>query len=386
MRGKKLKNYSLLLLLLAYTLFYRFYLLKHALQYSESITAAFIILMATLGVILLGFQKNKQTRIKKYVTNVTVTIIILFFVISYGIGLVVGFLKNAYSLTFPAIIDNTFAPIVIIICTEILRYVIISSNKNNKPVMVLATILITIFELNISIRTININDLASTFKITTATILPIISKNIVLSYLACKVGFIPGLVYRLVMDIYVYVMPIVPDLGDYLNSMIGIGLPFLIYLYSSRTLDEYYNGVEREFSKDTFKISDIPVLVFIIVLVCLISGYFPYYIIGVGSESMMPKINKGDAVLVHKIKDPDELKVGDIIVFKSDNKNYIHRLVKIENIDGKTYYRTKGDANNTNDDIDLTMKNIKGKVNIKVKYIAYPSIYLSEFLNKEKKG
>ena len=190
----------------------------------------------------------------------------------------------------------------------------------------------------------------------------------------------------MVMDIYVYVMPIVPDLGNYINSMIGIGLPFLIYLYSSRTLSEYYDGVERDFSKDTFKISDIPVLAFIIVLVCLISGYFPYYIIGVGSESMMPKINKGDAVLVHKVTNKNQLKKGDIVVFKSGNKNYVHRLVKIENIDGKTYFRTKGDANNTIDDIDLTMKNIKGKVNIKIKYIAYPSIYLTEFLNKEKKG
>ena len=94
MKKKQIKNYSLLLLLVVYTIFYRFYLLKHTLQYSESITAAIMIIITALAVILLGFQKNKQTRIKKYITNVTIIIIILFFAISYGIGLVVGFLKN----------------------------------------------------------------------------------------------------------------------------------------------------------------------------------------------------------------------------------------------------------------------------------------------------
>ena len=53
--------------------------------------------------------------------------------------------------------------------------------------------------------------------------------------------------------------------------------------------------------------------------------------------------------------------------------------------DNKVYYRTKGDANNTPDYMDLTIKDVKGIVKFDVPYIAYPSVYLSEFMSKEKK-
>lgn len=101
---------------------------------------------------------------------------------------------------------------------------------------------------------------------------------------------------------------------------------------------------------------------------------------------MYPKIKKGDAVIIHKIKSAKELKVGQVIAFKSGNKVYVHRLIQIEKKDNKVYYRTKGDANNTPDYMDLTIKDVKGIVKFDVPYIAYPSVYLSEFMSKEKKG
>ncbi len=383
MSKRNVKNCFLILTIFVYAIIYRLFIFTHALKYSESITAAVIILLTFFAIKLLGFQKNKKTKIKQYITNVTITIIVLFFVLSYGLGLVVGFLKNAYSLTFPSIIDNIFSPIVIIIGSEIFRYVIVSSNKDKKYVVVLATIAITIFELAFSVKALNNTDYVGLFKVFTSTVLPIISKNIVLSFLAYQVGYIPGLVYRLVMDIYVFVMPIVPDLGDYLSSMIGIGLPFVIYIYASRSLDEYNNNVERTFGNETFRLVDIPLYGFLVLLICLISGLFPYYIIGVGSESMEPKIKKGDAVIIHKVKAKD-LKEGQVIAFKVKDKTIIHRLVQIEKVDGVTYYRTKGDANNSRDNIALTKESIKGVVAMDIPYIAYPTIYLTEFLNGDR--
>ena len=146
MSKRNVKNCFLILTIFVYAIIYRLFIFTHALKYSESITAAVIILLTFFAIKLLGFQKNKKTKIKQYITNVTITIIVLFFVLSYGLGLVVGFLKNAYSLTFPSIIDNIFSPIVIIIGSEIFRYVIVSSNKDKKYVVVLVTIAITIFE------------------------------------------------------------------------------------------------------------------------------------------------------------------------------------------------------------------------------------------------
>lgn len=385
MSVKNIKNISLLLLLFLYALFYKLFLFNRVLQYAESISAGFIIIITFLSIYLFGFKKDKKNRLRKSIISTTVTNIILFFAISYGIGLMVGFLKNSYSLTFSSILDNVFAPIVIIICTELFRYVMIGSNKDNKLIMIFTTIVIIAFDLALNVRGINVNDVSGTFKTLTATILPIISKNIVLSYTTYYAGYLPGMIYRLVMDLYVFVMPIIPDFGDYINSMIGIALPFIIYIYSSRLVAEYNQVVEHDFSADSFRLSDIPFLVFIVLLVCLISGYFPLSITGIGSGSMSPKIKMGDAVIINKVNSEKELKVGQVIAFYGQGKTIVHRLVEIEKVDGKTYYRTKGDANNSRDKIDLTYKDIKGIVKCKIPFVAYPSIYLSDFLKAKTK-
>lgn len=386
MSKRMVKNISILSLLFIYTIVYRLYIFERVLKYSEVITAAFLMVLAFISILLLGYKKDKKTQIKQNVTRMTISIIIIFFLISYGLGFFVGFLKNAYSLAPSAICDNLFAPVIIIVSTEIIRYVIISSNKDKKTVIILTTVLLTILELFITLKPLNYADFAGLFKAITATVLPIVSKNIVISYLDFHVGYKSGLVYRLIMDIYMFIMPIVPDLGDYLTSMIGIGLPFIIYIYASRTINEYNNGIERTYGKRTFRWFDIPAYLFLVILICLISGFFPYFLIGIGSESMTPKINKGDAVLIHKVDEPKELKVGDVIAFRLKDKTIVHRLVKIEKDKdkNKTYYRTKGDANNSIDNINLTFDNIRGKVILDIPYIAYPTIYLTEFLNGEK--
>lgn len=377
---RTLKNFILLFLLVIYIVVYRLFVIENFLEYIEFISAAVLMVLVYISICLFGFQKDKITHLKKQVNTITLVQILLFFSISYGVGLLVGFLKNSYSLTFNSIVNNIFAPIIIIICIELLRYILIKPNKNSKKTIFFITLVIILFELAISIRSINFNDLSEVFKISTSTVLPIIVKNFVLSYLTLHVGYRPALLYRLIMEISVFVMPIVPNLGDYLNSMIGICLPFILYVYSSRVINEYYNGVEYEFYKSGFKLTDIPMIAFILLLVCLISGYFPHYIIGIGSDSMTPKINKGDAVIVEKINNKDDLKIGQVIVYNNGGKNIVHRLVEIKKEGKNTYYITKGDANNTKDNINIELEDIKGVVKFKIPYIAYPSIYFSEQL------
>ena len=375
---KMIKNFSILTLFVIYILVYRLFVVPNFLKYAEFINAATLIIFVAISITLYGYRKDKLTPLTKQVTIISLMQIILFFALSYGIGILVGFLKNSYSLTPYSIMNNIFAPVFIIICIELFRYIFINGNKSNKKIITLFTFLLIVFEISMNIKTINFNDLGEMFKLVTATILPIIVKNSVFSYLTYNVGYRPAIIYRLVMDLYLFVMPIVPHLGEYIESMIGICLPFLIYLFASRTIDESYNGIEYEFEKSIFKITDVPIIAFIVILVCLISGYFPTFAIGIATDSMMPKINKGDAVIVNKVNSKKELKEGIIIVYTSNGKKIVHRLVEIEKVGKKTYYRTKGDANPTRDNIDLEYKDIKGIVQFKIPVIAYPSIYFSE--------
>lgn len=380
-KARNIKNSLVFIMMFIYIIIYQVLIRQHLQEYSEIITASFLIILASIIVALMGFVKDKKTALKTVILKNTLFYIIITFCVIYGLGFFVGFLKNAYSLKPLQIFNNMLGPIFIILFSEVIRYLVISTNKDKKYPVILITILLTILELVTSLRTGWYLSFSTAFKTTTSLILPVILKNALLSYLCYETGIRSPLAYRLVLDLYCYILPIFPDLGDYLNSMILISLPILIYVNSSNIINEYRHGIERKFNFSKFSVWDTFSVVLIAVLAILISGYFKYFMIGVGSESMTPKINKGDAIIVKKIESKNELEVGQVIAFKIDNKTVIHRLVRIEKENGKIYYVTKGDANNAEDNFQIEEEDIRGVVKFKIPYIAYPSVLLSELLS-----
>ena len=85
-------------------------------------------------------------------------------------------------------------------------------------------------------------------------------------------------------------------------------------------------------------------------------SFFDYRMFTVISGSMEPKYNIGD-VLISKVVDPKDIKVGDTISYLGKegtfaNKVVTHEVVDIEtDADGKYYFHTKGIANLIEDPI-----------------------------------
>lgn len=89
------------------------------------------------------------------------------------------------------------------------------------------------------------------------------------------------------------------------------------------------------------------------------------------SGSMEPAIRAGDMVVI-KYADPDQIKSGDVITYMADEDFYItHRVVGISYERGKRVFRTKGDANNTDDEDWISFDTILGAVKFKVPYGGY---------------
>ena len=383
MTKRKYNNILILVVFTLYVAYYRFILSIRQSYLVDAINVASVAVMAFIAILLLGFRKDKMTGIKKSILGMTISEILIFFAISYGLGYITGFMKNSYVFDLETVVGSILSPILYVIGIEIFRYTILNANNDKKLVTFITTILIIILELTIGLREVMMYDFETTFTTVASIILPIIIKNIALSYVTIHGGLKPVLIYRLVMDIYGYVLPIVPDLGDYISSIIGILLPTLVYMYSSRIVDgKSHESEEEHTSRKTLRLSDLPVTIFIVLLVALISGRFSFAIIGVGSESMSPKIDKGDAVLYQKVKKESDMKIGDVLVFRSGSKMIIHRLVDIKRDGDKNYYITKGDANNSNDSLNLSLNNIEGKVILKLKYLAYPSLWFKDMVDK----
>lgn len=64
----------------------------------------------------------------------------------------------------------------------------------------------------------------------------------------------------------------------------------------------------------------------------------------VASGSMQPLIQPGDRVTV-KHADVDQVKFGDIIVFRLQEVLVVHRVIGRLRIDGRTFFLQKGDSN-----------------------------------------
>ena len=115
-------------------------------------------------------------------------------------------------------------------------------------------------------------------------------------------------------------------------------------------------------------------------LVMLISCEFRYGIIVVGSESMTGTINKGDAVVFEKYTN-QEIKNGQVIIFNYNNIQTIHRVVEVQRINGEYRYYTQGDANKRKDEDYRTKEDIYALVDLKVKYIGYPTLWVRELFS-----
>lgn len=95
------------------------------------------------------------------------------------------------------------------------------------------------------------------------------------------------------------------------------------------------------------------------------------------SGSMEPEINIKDTVIVKEVTE-DELQNGDIIAFREGQTVITHRIIDIVNEDGITKYKTKGDANNSEDDYNITINQIEGKVITSISFIGHISLMLHD--------
>ena len=385
MSRRIIKNTFLVILFLGYIVLYKLFIFENYMEYSEIISSSFTLILFALSVGLLGFRKNKPNFLSRNVFKVVLMYVLIAFVGMYGVGFMIGFLKNGYSRSLLTLFDNILSPLLIIIFIELFRYVVIWANKDKKMFIYLFTAVIILFEIAISVKTIPLNDPAALFKVMATTIIPITIKNIMLSYLTDNVGYKPSLLYRLVMDLYLFIVPLVPDLGDYLNSMILISLPVVIYIGTFTIIDEREDKDVNIIEKSNFGWSDVPLTVGLIILAALVSGFFPHYMMGVGSQSMTPAVNKGDAVILKKIKTSQTLDKGQIIAYTKGKKIIIHRIVEVTKSKGDVVYVTKGDANNEKDSQVVHKKQVKGVVKLRIPFIAYPTVWLSEYMENSKK-
>ncbi len=337
----------------------------------------FIIILLLMFKFLFGFEKDNH----RYTKNVCIELIIyllIYFLLYYLSGIVLSFARTTNYLHFNGLLNVVIPTILLIIFKEILRYMMLRKSEGSKMLIVITCVFFIIFDL---IGTFSVNTFYSLYTIflyIAITLLPIISRNILCTYISYKTGYKPVWLYSLIIGTYSFFLPIIPNPNKYIYSVVELVIPmiylYFLYKYFKREKDE---KVEREYSKKRIGGLIIPSLL-VIFLVYFTSGYFYYHAIVIASGSMTPNILKGDVVVIEKIPNKKDIKIGEVIAYKHEDIIVVHRLVKKIIVDGEVFYYTKGDANNGIDKYKITEDEIIGIVNIRIPYIGYPTVWINE--------
>ncbi len=345
---------------------------------SDYLMLIFLLIIVVMFKFFFGFEKDRHRYTKDIIFD-CIIFLLIFFLLFYLSGLIISFARTDNYYNIKDFINIILPIILLIITKEFLRYQFLCKSEGSWLLIVTTTLLFVFIDISTTLY-YNLHDsVYNAFIFLSLTVLPAVSTNIVASYIGMNVGYKPMILFRLVLELYLYLIPIVPNPNQYIMSIIRLLLPVLfcyrVYLFLKSDHDE---EVERKQKKRRLEAYIVPALL-VILLVYFTSGYFHYQAVAIASGSMTPAIRKGDVVIVEKIDDDyDSLKEGQVIAFNYNGTVIVHRLVEKAKVLNDYYFYTKGDANEKRDNFVLTKDNIIGIVNIKIPYIGIPTVLINE--------
>lgn len=345
------------------------------------------IYLFVLGLVLIGayfllkFDKRKERLSKDVILIISISVL-LYWLITYIIGYFTGFLLSSYQRSFLGILKNVFYGFGLIIIIELLRHIILKRRTPNMKLVVLSVIAFSIVEIATKFSISQLDSNTQILKLLFSVVVPIFSKNVLLTYITSKTSYVGSATYRCLMELPLYIVPIVPNLGYYIENLIITILPLIILLIIYKI---YYSNDDKIVSSRMYskfaKLGNIGyglVIIVLVTVVILVSGIGRYIVYTIGSASMEDTINVGDVVIVDK-KDKN-FEEGDIIAFYHNDVILVHRVVNIYEDDYGIYYQTKGDNNDDADAWLVKEDDVVGQYRLRIRWIGWPTVKLNEWL------
>lgn len=340
-----------------------------------------IILMLLISLIIFNFVFIFEKDNHRYMSDIILEIVfyvILYFILYYLLGLIVGLAKTPNYFTLRGLRLFIAPTILYCIIKEFFRYNLLCKADGNKICTIFVVCLLILLDITNDYNFVNFENQYDILKFVALLVLPAITKNISYSYISKKMGYKPVIIFDLIFSLYPYIIPILPNPNEYLMSIIYLLVPVLfafriLWFFEVKKDDK----LPSNYHKKQFKGILLPIIT-IGAIVYFYSGYFRFYSVAIASGSMNPKIKIGDVVIVDQKYPRMQLKKGDVIAFRHNDVIIVHRIYKKIKINGEYIYYTKGDANNHVDDFYSEEKDIIGKVNKKISYIGYPTVWFNK--------
>ena len=233
----------------------------------------FVAICLVVFKVIFGFEKSKF-RVTKEVILDTLIIVLIYLLAYYLFGLIIGFVKtgNYYTVNgfknyiIPLILTTTFK--------EILRFNYLTKADRNKRLVILSFVIFVFIDITNAIYYGVFIDNMHIFKFLALTILPALSYNIYATYTSMNAGYKSIIIYGILVKLYTYLVPIVPNADEYLTSILSFLLPvILLYRVYTTVKNESDEKIHRDYNKKDY-ISIAVSTIIVIVLMYFTSGYF----------------------------------------------------------------------------------------------------------------
>lgn len=336
-------------------------------------------LALSLGLLwaLVGFRPKKSYDGAAAMQIVTIYVL-SYLILIYVLGLVTGFLRNGYSMAPPMILKNSLPVASAVVLLELIRYGMVKRIGDNRWALFGIVILFSAMSITLNSTAYDLSQPYELYEMIGIVVLGGIATNAMLTFVAWKSDLRPILTYSVIMSIYPIVLPILPDLGPFIYSVLAIMLPTILFM----RFNEFFvtkRPIPGRRKRHKLALATIPALTVLAVVVILVSGIFRYWAMAIGSDSMQPEIKKGDVVIIDQTdKNAGDIEEGTVIAFEKDGRIITHRLISVKQISGGVQIQTKGDNNNDIDAWIVNEKDLVGTVKWKIPFIGWPTIWLSE--------
>ena len=337
------------------------------------LVAAVALVITAAAVCVLVKKRRILSFYKRQILLLIAIIAAVYLMLLYMSGIVFGFTATVPALSPDTLWRFILPGISIIIATEMIRTVLLSQDSKVIPILLYVTCLAAELTLGGGFR--GIDTMYRLMQFTAFTAFPAVTANLLYNYLSKRYGMAPVVVFRLILFLSGYLIPVTPSTPPALTSFALLILPLIVYLF----IDKLYEKKIRYANKKigVWRVaSGCVILALMISVVMLISCQFRYGALVIATESMTGTIDVGDAV-VYEQYDGQALEAGDVIVFWAPNQTrVVHRIEEIVCINGQNRYYTKGDANDVRDVGYLTDAQVIGVVQFRIVSIGYPSLWV----------
>ena len=332
----------------------------------------FIYIGLTIIIYSFTYSKYQVKKYKKFINLITIFGAITYILLYILSGIVFKFANNPLKMEGLNIIYNILYYIPSALSIELIRYRITNSLKNNNKLknIIILNILLSLLMSNITIT--NFTTIKGSIETFYQTLVPNFVIGCYLSYVSIYGSLYACIIYSLTPIIYTLLSPIIPNPEWIIIVILETIIPIICYSFIEKTIPKE-NKLEQQKSTIPYYIT----IIFLTSIILFSTGIFSIYPVAIASNSMNPTFTRGDIQIINKKK--QEYEKGDIIQFYGlNNTIFVHRIVSKRKEDGKTYYITKGDNNNNVDLVEISEDKIIGKAIFTIKYLGYPTIWISE--------